>query len=52
MAIRCDAICHLSDIAARTGRTVQWDPEKEEIVGDDEAAKMLKRPFRDKWKVW
>lgn len=52
MAIRCDAICHLSDIAARTGRGIQWDPEKEEIVGDDEAAKMLTRPFRDKWKVW
>jgi hypothetical protein len=52
MAIRCDTICHLSDIAARTGRVIQWNPEKEEIVGDAEAAKMLKRPFREKWKVW
>ena len=52
MAIRCDAIPHLSDIAARTGRVIQWDPAKEEIVGDAEAGKMLRRPFRDKWKVW
>lgn len=52
MAIRCDTICHLSDIAARTGRVIQWNPEKEEIVGDDAAAKMLTRPFREKWRVW
>jgi predicted dehydrogenase len=52
MAIRCDAIAHLADIAARTGRVIEWNPEKEEIVGDAEAAKMLTRPARDKWKVW
>jgi len=52
MGIRCDTICHLSDIAARTGRVIRWDPEKEEIVGDPDAAKMLTRPCRDKWKVW
>lgn len=52
MAIRCDAIPHLADIAARTGRVIAWNPEKEEIVGDAEAAKMLTRPARDKWKVW
>ena len=52
MGIRCDTICHLADIAARTGRTIDWNPEKEEIVNDADAAKMLSRPFRDKWKVW
>jgi len=52
MGIRCDAICHLSDIAARTGRVIQWNPEKEKIVGDKDAAKMLERPYRKKWKVW
>ena len=52
MGIRCDTICHLSNIAARTGRAIQWDPAKEEIVGDPEAEKMLTRPHRDKWKVW
>ena len=52
MAIRTDTICHMADIAARTGRVIQWNPEKEEIIDDADAAKMLKRPFREQWKVW
>ena len=52
MAIRADTICHLADIAARTGRVIRWDPQREQIFGDAEAAKMLTRPVREKWKVW
>ena len=52
MAIRADTIAHLCNIAARTGREIQWNPEQEEIVGDPEAAKMLTRPAREKWKLW
>jgi predicted dehydrogenase len=52
MGIRCDTICHLSNIAARTGRVIEWNPEKEQIVGDPQAAKMLTRPSREKWRVW
>jgi hypothetical protein len=52
MAIRCDAICQLATVAALTGRVIQWDPEQEKIVNDPEAAKMLARPYREKWKVW
>lgn len=52
MGIRCDTICHLANVAARTGRVINWNPEKEEIVGDADAAKMLTRPHRSKWKVW
>jgi len=52
MAIRCDTINHLSTVAARTGRAIQWDPKKEQITGDPQAAKMLVRPYRKKWKVW
>jgi predicted dehydrogenase len=52
MAIRCDAICQLATIAAVTGRAIEWDPVKEQIVNDAEAAKMLVRPYREKWKVW
>jgi hypothetical protein len=48
-AIRSDTISHLSDICIRTGRPIQWDPKKERIVGDDEAAKMLDRPMRAPW---
>ncbi len=52
MGIRCDTICHLTDVAARTGRAMKWDPKTERIIGDAEASKMLTRPYRKKWKVW
>lgn len=52
MAIRCDTIAHMVDAAAQTGRPITWDPKAEQIVGDDEAAKMITRPYRKKWKVW
>ena len=52
MAIRCDTIAHLANIAARTGRVIHWAPEREEIVGDATASRMLTRPFRRKWRVW
>jgi hypothetical protein len=32
-------------------KTLKWDPEKEKILDDDEAAKMLSRPYREPWKL-
>jgi len=48
-AIRSDTISHLSDIAIRLGRPVRWDPGKERIIGDKEAAKKLDRSMRRPW---
>jgi hypothetical protein len=42
---------HLGDIAIRTGRTIRWDPAKEQIVGDDSAARMMKRALRAPWTI-
>ena len=50
-AIRSDAISHLSDIAIRTGRPIQWDPGKEQIIGDEAASRMLDRPLRAPWRL-
>jgi len=50
-AIRSDTISHLSDMVVRLGRPIRWDPGKEEIVGDPEAAKRLDRPLRHPWKL-
>ena len=50
-AVRSDVISHVSDIAIRTGRKITWDPVKEEIVGDVEAACMLSRPMREGWRI-
>ena len=33
----------------RLHRKIRWDPQKEQIVGDEEAAKMLSRPMRGPW---
>jgi predicted dehydrogenase len=46
---RSATVCHLGNIVARLGRTIQWDPEKEEIVGDAEAATWVQRPYRAPW---
>jgi len=39
-------ICHLSNIAMRLGRDLNWDPAKREIVGDAQANEFLKRESR------
>ncbi|WP_146561538.1 Gfo/Idh/MocA family protein [Posidoniimonas corsicana] len=38
--------CHLSSIAARLGRTIRWDPQSEQIMGDDQASAMMSRAPR------
>ena len=48
-AVRSDVISHMCDIAVRLDRKITWDPKKEEIVGDSEAARMLHRPMRSPW---
>ena len=46
---RVATACHLANISLRTGRKILWDADKEEIVGDAEAANMLVRPYRKPW---
>jgi predicted dehydrogenase len=48
---RSATVCHLANIALRTGRKITWDPAKEEIVGDPEAAKLVSRPYREPFKL-
>ena len=40
---------HLGNIAARTGRTLQFDAANETVVNDAEAAAMLGREYREHW---
>ncbi len=46
---RTASLCHLGNIAMLLKRKVKWDPAKELVIGDDEAAKMLARPLRAPW---
>lgn len=50
-AHRAISVAHLAHIAMVTGRKIQWDPEKELIIGDDEANKMLGRSMRAPWSL-
>ena len=51
-AIRSDTLSHLGDIAIRTGRTIQWNPQNETITNDPEASAMLDRPIRTEWNLF
>lgn len=46
---RTATFCHLSNIAMRLARTVRWDPKKEQVIGDEEAARMTARAMRAPW---
>jgi hypothetical protein len=48
-AHRAAAVLHLANIAIRVGRKVRFDPLKEEIVGDDEANRLVNPPMRAPW---
>ena len=41
------ALCHLGNIACRVGRSVRLDPQSEQIIGDEEAARLTRRSYRE-----
>lgn len=48
-AHRVATLCHLANLSLRLGRQLHWDPEHATLVGDPEAASMLRRPYRAPW---
>ncbi len=49
VAHRTVTVCHLGNIAYWLKRPLKWDPDKEELIGDPEAARWLDRPKRQPW---
>ncbi len=45
-AIISDTISHMGDIAIRTGRKINWDPIRGEVVGDTDANSLFVRELR------
>ena len=43
---RSATVCHLGNIAIQLGRKLEWDPDHEQFVGDEEANRMITRPKR------
>jgi hypothetical protein len=47
---RTATICNLGNMSLRLGgRAIQWDPEKEVVIGDKEAAAMCTKQYRAPW---
>ncbi len=43
------ASCILANLSMKTGRTLAWDPTAHAVIGDDEANRLLARPYRKPW---
>jgi predicted dehydrogenase len=41
--------CILANLALRLGRTLTWDSVKRHVVDDEEANRLLRRPYRQPW---
>ncbi len=46
---RSVSVCHLGNIAYKLGRPLKWDPEREVLIGDVGASRLLSRPMRSPW---
>jgi len=51
VAHRSTSISLIGGICLELGRKLQWDPENEKFVNDDEANKLLSRDMRKPWQV-
>jgi len=43
------SLCHLGNIATRLGRALVFNPQTEQIVGDNEANAFVRREYREHW---
>jgi hypothetical protein len=43
------ASCILANLSMKLGRSLSWDAAKQRVVGDEEANKLLARPYREPW---
>ena len=48
---RAISTCHLANIAMRLGRTIRWDPQAEQILGDPEAQRLQAREQRKGYEI-
>jgi len=51
VAHRSISVGLLGEIAMTTKQVIQWNPEKEQIINNAEASKLLMRNFRAPWKI-
>ncbi len=44
------ASCSLANLAMQLGRPLVYDPQQRQVTGDEEATRLLSRPYREPWK--
>ena len=44
-------VCHLGNIAYELQRPLKWDPQRAVFLDDDEANRLLSRPYRSPWYI-
>jgi predicted dehydrogenase len=44
-------MCHLGNAATRLGRSLRWDADKEQVIGDPAANRWLARRYRKPWSL-
>lgn len=48
---RVATIYHLTNVAFRCGRPLKFDPDTEQVIGDDEANRLVNQPMRAPWRL-
>ena len=48
---RVAMIYHLANVAFRCGRTINFDPDTEQVIGDEEANRLVNQPMRAPWRL-
>jgi predicted dehydrogenase len=43
------AACIMANMSCKLGRNLVWDPDKGRVIGDEEANRLLARPYRQPW---
>lgn len=43
------SLCHLGNISTRLSRSLNFDPKTEQIIGDEEANRLIRREYREHW---
>jgi predicted dehydrogenase len=43
------ASCIMANLSMQLGRTLTWDAQQQQVAGDEEANRLLRRPYRQPW---
>jgi predicted dehydrogenase len=49
LAHRSSVLPLLAQVSCKVGRSIQWDADKEQVIGDPQANELLSRPYRAPW---